>query len=217
MLKAAGCGFLKRFCGARETRKQELMAQGIGRGEASMGALKTTLHEFRKFYLDRERADLVEKIDREAEEWLKRERELLGLPPAPQQAEHSSPASPPEPKPTQSTATKKSLPDRPVGAGLEGGALPAAVSEATDAVPPSAADLAWVYQNKVVGPGQEIGECPSNGARGLLAAARVDAGVYKWVLDRMCPKTFADESDGEDDDALELVGLADGMMADFHA
>jgi len=85
----------------------------------------------------------------------------------------------------------------------------AAPEPAPEAKAPTKEDCCWVYQN-IHNPEPDETSSPSTGAIGLHGQARVDHNVYKWVLDRISQKSFADESDGgiEGDSARTLTDIA---------
>ena len=79
---------------------------------------------------------------------------------------------------------------------------------------PTAEDCEWAYQNLDT-ENVDITTAPSPGAVSLRKRAKSDHNVFKWMLDKMSPKTFAGEKDTIDRRALDLTGVEKNIYSDW--
>lgn len=146
------------------------------------------------------RQDRIERLTKEGrlEDFLKRGRELDDMIIAE----------------TVTAEAKEQLLDQEFGERPIARALRLKADQAAKPNPPTMRDCEWVYQN-IGKPEVDSEHAPSPGAAGLLAQARGDKQIYKWLLDRLTPKSFAMQDDKANKKALKLTGLDDKLRKEF--
>jgi hypothetical protein len=78
--------------------------------------------------------------------------------------------------------------------------------ETVDGAPVTIDDCLWAFQNMAVKQ-VDMSTAPSQGAVALRDRAKVDTNIYKWLLEKISPKSFIDEDVKTDTRALDLVDL----------
>lgn len=83
--------------------------------------------------------------------------------------------------------------------------------ETQKGAPPTLEDCAWAFQNQGVKQ-CDLSTAPSQGAVALKERAEKDGQIYKWLLDRMTPKSLIDNDDTIDTRALDLTGIENNIL-----
>jgi len=78
--------------------------------------------------------------------------------------------------------------------------------ETIEGAPVTIEDCLWAFQNMAV-KNVNMNTAPSQGAVALRDRAKVDTNIYKWLLEKISPKSFVDNEDKTDTRALDLVDL----------